>query len=216
MLLLFRQSLSPVITIKIKYPLMKLTFFAPIDMHTIHLCLASRSNELFVRWTPNTVVSRVLINYLISQYRHQYFQRAVTITIIRWNKKWRYQYGATRGYWPWWKRHRFSGKVVVLSTVLYSPQYMFQHHVSLISIPLYSLFLQLLHDLLSNNDSQDRFNPDVISVNFGAFSQEQFEIILNKLHQMQYLTCVAKKRKGHHLHAFFQPALLKLKGVQFI
>jgi hypothetical protein len=56
----------------------------------------------------------------------------------------------------------------------------------------------------------------VISVNFGSFSQEQFDASLRLLHGLQYMTCVARKRRGQHLHAFHQPALLKLKGVQFL
>jgi hypothetical protein len=74
----------------------------------------------------------------------------------------------------------------------------------------------LLQELSFATDKAPLYRPHVISVNFGTFTQEQLEASLVLLHGLQYMTCVAKKRKGQHLHAFYQPALLKLKGVQFL
>ena len=87
------------------------------------------------------------------------------------------------------------------------------------SILFYSALLcaQLLSELSSVNKLSALYRPSVITLNFGSFSQDQFDSSLDLLHQMQYMTCVATKRKGgQYLHAFHQPALLKLKGVQFI
>jgi len=75
---------------------------------------------------------------------------------------------------------------------------------------------QMLMDLPFDRQEPALFRPYIVTVNYASFSQEQFEKALSLFHELKYMTCVAKKRKGHHLHAFYQPALLKIKDIQFL